>query len=67
MTMLPAASRVVSATAICALAAGVGLLAQKGTSAPPEHASVTPINGLPNPYETVRNFGTLPDGRRWGR
>jgi DNA-binding beta-propeller fold protein YncE len=27
---------------------------------------VTPINNLPNPYETIRNFGTLPDGRRWG-
>ena len=25
-----------------------------------------PINGLPNPYETVRNFGTLPNGRKWG-
>ncbi len=24
------------------------------------------INNLPNPYETVRNWGTLPDGRRWG-
>jgi sugar lactone lactonase YvrE len=38
----------------------------RGSSGPPEHAKVTPINGLPNPYETVRNFGTLPDGRRWG-
>jgi sugar lactone lactonase YvrE len=25
-----------------------------------------PVNGLPNPYETVRNWGTLPDGRTWG-
>ena len=38
----------------------------RGASAPPEHAKVTPINHLPNPYETVRNFGTLPDGRKWG-
>ncbi|MEZ5419286.1 MAG: peptidyl-alpha-hydroxyglycine alpha-amidating lyase family protein [Vicinamibacterales bacterium] len=38
----------------------------RGASAPPEHAKVTPINGLPNPYETIRNFGTLPDGRTWG-
>ena len=38
----------------------------RGASGPPEHAKVTPINGLPNPYETVRNFGTLPDGRTWG-
>jgi DNA-binding beta-propeller fold protein YncE len=27
---------------------------------------VTPINNLPNPYETVRNWGTLPDARKWG-
>ena len=38
----------------------------RGASGPPEHAKVTPVNGLPNPYETVRNFGTLPDGRSWG-
>jgi sugar lactone lactonase YvrE len=25
-----------------------------------------PVNDLPNPYETVRNWGTLPDGRTWG-
>lgn len=38
----------------------------RGASGPPEHAKVAPINNLPNPYETVRDFGTLPDGRRWG-
>ena len=38
----------------------------RGSSGPPEHAGVTPINNLPNPYETVRNWGTLPDGRKWG-
>ncbi|MGE0862435.1 MAG: peptidyl-alpha-hydroxyglycine alpha-amidating lyase family protein [Vicinamibacterales bacterium] len=38
----------------------------RGASGPPEHAKVAPINHLPNPYETVRNFGTLPDGRKWG-
>jgi len=38
----------------------------RGASGPPEHAKVAPINHLPNPYETVRNFGTLPDGRTWG-
>ncbi len=38
----------------------------RGSSGPPEHAKVAPINNLPNPYETVRNWGTLPDGRRWG-
>ncbi|HYE84892.1 MAG TPA: peptidyl-alpha-hydroxyglycine alpha-amidating lyase family protein [Vicinamibacterales bacterium] len=38
----------------------------RGASAPPEHAKVAPINNLPNPYETIRNWGTLPDGRKWG-
>ena len=38
----------------------------RGSSGPPEHAKVTPINNLPNPYETIRNLGTLPDNRRWG-
>jgi len=40
--------------------------AQGGTTGPPEHANVEPINHLPNPYETERNWGTLPDGRSWG-
>src|SRR5688572_30951198 len=38
----------------------------RGASGPPEHAKVAPINNLPNPYETVRNWGALPDGRKWG-
>lgn len=38
----------------------------RGASGPPEHAKIKPINHLPNPYETVRDWGTLPDGRRWG-
>ncbi len=37
-----------------------------GHTAPPEQAKVKPVNGLPNPYETVRDFGVLPDGRKWG-
>jgi sugar lactone lactonase YvrE len=41
-------------------------LAQRGATGPAEHADVEPINNLPNPYETVRNWGTLPDGRNWG-
>ena len=40
--------------------------AQRGQSGPAEHADVEPVNDLPNPYETVRDWGTLPDGRRWG-
>jgi len=62
------------ATALLA-SVSVGLVGQapqapaappRGASAPPEHAKVAPINNLPNPYETVRNFGSLPDGRKWG-
>ena len=40
--------------------------AQRGASGPTEHADVTPVNHLPNPYETVRDWGTLPTGRSWG-
>ena len=40
--------------------------AQRGATGPAEHAFVEPVNHLPNPYETVRNFGVLPDGRSWG-
>ena len=62
------AQLVLHATLACALltlfpAAG---WAQRGASGPPEHADVEPINDLPNPYETMRNWGTLPDGRTWG-
>ena len=48
-----------------ALLAGAAL-AQPGATGPAEHADVTPINNLPNPYETIRDWGTLPDGRSWG-
>lgn len=27
---------------------------------------VRPVNYLPNPYETVRDWGALPEGQRWG-
>ncbi|MED5199608.1 MAG: hypothetical protein VYB51_07340, partial [Gemmatimonadota bacterium] len=40
--------------------------AQRGREGPPEQGSVEPVNLLPNPYETIRDFGTLPDGRSWG-
>ena len=59
-----------------ALAAGVAVMALAtltfaqtqpgGHTAPPEQAKAKPINNLPNPYETVRDFGVLPDGRKWG-
>ena len=28
--------------------------------------TVTPVNDGPNPYRTIRNWGTLPAGREWG-
>ena len=40
--------------------------AQRGAAGPPEHRAVVPVNLLPNPYITQRDFGTLPDGRSWG-
>lgn len=40
--------------------------AQRGAIQPAAHAGQQPVNHLPNPYETQRNFGTLPDGRVWG-
>ena len=63
-----AARRHLSATLAVALLAIVPRLAwaQRGATGPPEHADVEPINHLPNPYETVRDWGTLPDGRTWG-
>src|SRR5215510_15541334 len=27
---------------------------------------VQPVNDLPKPYERIRNWGTLPEGRKWG-
>ena len=36
------------------------------TGKPAAHAGQRPINNLPNPYATQRDFGTLPDGRPWG-
>ena len=43
-----------------------GALAQGQGGAPASGGAVAPINGLPNPYETLRDFGRLPDGRKWG-
>ncbi len=44
----------------------VTAFAQRGAISPAAHAGQEPINNLPNPYETQRDFGTLPDGRGWG-
>jgi hypothetical protein len=64
---LPATSSyAVVALVACAILTAAPLHAQRGTSGPAEHAEVEPVNYLPNPYETVRDWGVLPDGRSWG-
>ena len=35
-------------------------------AAPLRAQEVEPVNYLPNPYETVRDWGELPSGRTWG-
>jgi hypothetical protein len=35
-------------------------------AAPATQTAIAPVNDLPNPYQTVRHWGTLPDGRIWG-
>lgn len=52
--------------AIIASLLSVPVLAQPGALQPAAHAGQQAVNHLPNPYETQRNFGTLPDGRSWG-
>ena len=60
------ARRLAAALAGALLLSAGTALAQPGSSGPAEHADVEPVNNLPNPYETVRDWGTLPDGRSWG-
>ncbi|HIF06558.1 MAG TPA: hypothetical protein EYQ64_06270 [Gemmatimonadetes bacterium] len=62
------ASILLLATLACALLALVprDASSQRGQAGPPEQAAVEPVNLLPNPYMTIRDFGTLPNGRSWG-
>ena len=62
---VPLLSFVILSSTVLALLPG-DAWAQGGTAGPPEQGSVEPVNLLPNPYVTVRDFGTLPDGRSWG-
>ena len=62
-------ARLVVCAALCGTLAALApltALAQRGATGPAAHADVEPINNLPNPYETQRDWGTLPDGRSWG-
>src|SRR3954447_9239315 len=61
-----AAGASLAAQAPSAPAPGLPAAKPRGSTAPLEQASVKPVNFLPNPYETVRNFGPLPNGRKWG-
>src|SRR5829696_2547662 len=58
--------RLVAVVAAAVASISGSVAAQRGASGPPEHAKIKPVNNLPNPYETVRNWGTLPAGRKWG-
>ncbi len=64
----PASRHLLRRALACAVLAGVsGLaMAQGGARGPEEHAAVPPVNNLPNPYETVRNWSNPPAGRTWG-
>ena len=42
------------------------LLATAGPTGALMAQDTEPVNHLPNPYETVRDWGELPDGRSWG-
>jgi sugar lactone lactonase YvrE len=62
-------ARLVVCAALCGTLAALApltALAQRGATGPAAHADVEPINNLPNPYETQRDWGTLPNGRSWG-
>ncbi len=54
-------SRFVSQSAAALAVAAATFAFQASAQAP-----VTPINGLPNPYQTVENYFKLPEGRTWG-
>lgn len=45
---------------------GTGLIASLALTGSGFAQDVEPVNYLPNPYETVRDWGVLPDGQEWG-
>jgi sugar lactone lactonase YvrE len=55
-----------AAIAFSLLSASASAQMTRGAIQPAAHAGQQPVNNLPNPYETQRNFGTLPNGRKWG-
>lgn len=65
MTNRPSCKTIIAASALLALISAPGW-AQRGATGPAEHADVEPINDRPNPYKTVRDWGELPNDRKWG-
>jgi streptogramin lyase len=49
----------------CTLAVIFAVILLSGASAYTQ-SDVQPVNDLPNPYQTIRNWGNLPEGRMWG-
>jgi sugar lactone lactonase YvrE len=47
-------------------ALGMGLFAIMAIGGFSVAQTSTPTNSLPNPYRSIENWGTLPDGRTWG-
>src|SRR5436190_9721632 len=45
---------------------GVGLLAILAIGSFSFAQTSAPTNSLPNPYRSIENWGTLPEGRTWG-
>jgi hypothetical protein len=66
MSRFPSLPSITLSACVLAALAPQTVSAQRGASGPPEHAAVEPVNDLPNPYETMRDFGVLPNGRTWG-
>ncbi len=56
----------IAAVVLLSLGRPMDASAQRGATGPAEHAAVKPVNDLPHPYEIIRSFGVLPDGRSWG-
>ena len=45
---------------------GMGLLAILAIGGLSFAQTSAPTNSLPNPYRSIENWGTLPEGRAWG-
>ena len=57
----------VAAGVVAVGAMGSGVYAQAPAAAPSgPWMAVTPVNDLPNPYNTIEGYAKLPEGRTWG-